>query len=134
MSKTSKFIIALIVLTAFSPTQLFSQTRERGDIPVKDWVAGLQPKDRARILACLKNVEELGFNCPRVQFRQIRGCLWEIKIRAGIGCRIFFVTVKADVMVLLHSYKKQSQKAPKKEIDVAEKRMMEVLSNEKNYA
>ena len=35
-------------------------------------------------------------------------------------------------MVLLHAYQKQSQKAPKKEIEIAEQRMMEVISNEKN--
>jgi len=29
-------------------------------------------------------------------------------------------------MILLHAYKKQSQKAPKKEIEIAEKRMKEV--------
>lgn len=83
---------------------------------------------------CLKSVEELGFDCPRVQFRQIRGKLWEIKIKtAHAGYRIFYVTIKQSLMILLHIYKKQSQKAPIKEIEVAEKRMLEVLENEELY-
>ena len=102
--------------------------------PVIDFIDKLTPKDQAKILACLKSVEELGFDCPRVEFRQITGKLWEIKIAtSSAGYRIFYVTVKRDVLVLLHAYKKQSQKAPKKEIAIAEKRLMEVLNNESFY-
>jgi phage-related protein len=36
-------------------------------------------------------------------------------------------------MILLHAYKKQSQKAPQKDIGKAEKRMLEVLDHEKDY-
>jgi phage-related protein len=103
--------------------------------PVKEFIEKLQTKDRAKVLACLKNIEELGFDCPRVQFRQIKGRLWEIKIiSASAGYRIFYVCLTANKMVLLHAYKKQSQKAPKNEIETAEQRMCEVLDNEKDYA
>jgi len=102
--------------------------------PVHEFIKKLQAQDRLRIWACLKSVEELGFDCPRVQFRQIRGKLWEIKIKtANSGYRIFYVTIKQSLMILLHIYKKQSQKAPKKEIEIAEKRMLEVLENEELY-
>jgi phage-related protein len=37
------------------------------------------------------------------------------------GFRLFYVTVKGNALVLLHGYKKQLQKAPKKEIAIAEK-------------
>jgi phage-related protein len=49
--------------------------------------------------------------------------MWEIKIRsASGGYRIFYIGLKTNTntMVLLHAYKKQSQKAPKKEIDTAD--------------
>ena len=103
--------------------------------PVADFIERLTVKDQAKILACLKSVEELGFICPRVIFRQISGKLWEIKIEThGSGYRIFYVTLKRDLLVLLHAYKKQSQKAPKKEIEIAEKRLMEVLHDESFYS
>jgi phage-related protein len=102
--------------------------------PVVDFIEQLTSKDQAKILACLKNIEELGFDCPRVEFRQISGKLWEIKIQtASAGYRIFYVTIQRKTLVLLHAYKKQSQKAPKKEIDIAEKRLMEVLNDENTY-
>lgn len=76
----------------------------------------------------------MGFDSPRVQFRQIRGKLWEIKIHtASAGYRFFYVSLHCDTLVLLHVYKKQSQKAPNKEIAIAEKRLLEVLKNESYY-
>ena len=102
--------------------------------PAKEFIATFQARDKAKILACLKNVEELGFDCPRVQFRQIRGYLWEIKIRTpSTGVRLFYAALKENVLIVLHGYCKQSKKAPEKEIIVAETRLKEVLKNEKNY-
>ena len=113
---------------------VFFTKGQGGRCPVKDFLNKLQTKDRAKVLACLKSVEDLGLDSPRVQFRQIRDRLWEIKIKSTSGgFRIFYVCLKKDVMVLLHGYQKQSQKAPKKEIDTALRRMTEVLSYEKDY-
>lgn len=113
---------------------MFFYRQHNGKSLVHDFIKKLQPKDRLRIWACLKNVEELGFDCPRVQFRQISGKLWEIKIKTmSAGYRIFYVVIKQSLIVLLHAYKKQSQKAPKREIEIAEKRILEVLKDEKIY-
>lgn len=102
--------------------------------PVIDFIESLPIGDQAKVLACLKSIEELGLDCPRVSFRQISGKLWEVKIQTlGSGYRIFYVTIRRDVMVLLHAYKKKSQKAPSKEIALSEKRLMEVLNNESYY-
>ena len=98
------------------------------------FIKKLGSKEKAKILSCLKSIQELGFECPRVEFRAIEGKLWEIKIKTmGSGYRIFYVAIKKDVLVLLHAYKKQSQKAPKKDIEIAEKRLLEVLKNENLY-
>lgn len=102
--------------------------------PVVKLIEELQSKDRAKVLACLKCIEELGFDCPRVEFRHVRERLWEIKINTNsIGFRVFYVMLKNMTMILLHAYKKQSQKAPQKDIGIAEKRMLEVLDHEKDY-
>jgi phage-related protein len=110
---------------------LFYKTNK---VPVQEFIKNLDVRDRAKILACLKNIEELGFNSPRVQFRQIRGKLWEIKIKAATsGYRLFYVAIQNNNLILLHAYKKQSQKAPSKEIAIAEKRMLEVINHESDY-
>ena len=49
------------------------------------------------------------------------------------GIRIFYVCLQQAELVLLHAYKKQSNKAPPCEIALAEKRLQEVLQNERDY-
>jgi phage-related protein len=113
---------------------IFYNKKSSNRCPVKEFIEKLQSKDRAKVLACLKSVEELGFDCPRVQFRQIRGQLWEIKIQSlDASVRVFYVSLADNVLILLHAYQKKSQKAPKKEIDTAEQRMKEVINNARYY-
>lgn len=56
--------------------------------------------------------------------RHIESKLWEIKVSRH---RIFYVVIVGPAMVLLHAYKKQGQRAPVRELDVARRRMKEVL-------
>ena len=73
----------------------------------------------------LDQIERHGFDAVRVQFRQIEGKLWEIKVSAH---RVFYVVIEENEMVLLHAYKKQGQKLPIRERDIAIRRMKELLS------
>ena len=97
---------------------------------VKDFINKLQKKDKQKIFDCLDDIEGSD-NLDKVKgaiFRQLKKKLWEIKIKtSGGGFRIFYVMLGSDLMVLLHAYKKQSQKAPQKELDIATKRMNEIL-------
>lgn len=77
------------------------------------------------MLEALHQIEQYGFDAMKTQFRQIEGKLWEIKVSAH---RVFYVLVEREEMVLLHAYKKQGQRLPLKEREVAIKRMKEVLS------
>lgn len=101
---------------------------------VVDFLEKLPSDEVAKVVGCLTSIEQLGFDCSRVLFRQIKGSLWEIKLRTcRSGYRFFYVCIKSNNLVLLHAYKKQSQKAPKREIELAEKRMLEVYKDESFY-
>jgi len=90
-----------------------------------DYIQVLDKPERARVLEALDQVERYGFDAVRMQFRQIEGKLWEIKITMH---RIFYVMIEQEYMVLLHAYKKQGQRLPVKEREIARKRMKEFLS------
>jgi phage-related protein len=97
-----------------------------GKEPVRQYIDKL-PKDlAATVLASLKDLEEHGLKNTLVICRQIEGKLWEIKISSQ---RIFYVLLEGPTMVLPHAYKKQGQKAPKKEISLAERRMKLVIGD-----
>ena|SRR3989338_4096048 len=99
-------------------------TTASGRSPVLDYIQDLSKPERARLLEALDQVEHYGFDAVRMQFRQIEGKLWEIKVSAH---RVFYVMVRMEEMILLHAYKKQGQKMPLREREVAIKRMKEVL-------
>lgn len=76
------------------------------------------------MLAAIESIREFGLEGSGVVFKHITGKLWEIKISAQ---RVFYVVISGPEMVLLHAYKKESQKAPKNEIETAYRRMKDVL-------
>lgn len=60
--------------------------------------------------------------------------LFEIRARGveGIG-RAFFCTLVGRRIVILHSFIKKTQKTPKKELEIARQRMIEVKSNAQTF-
>lgn len=103
-------------------------TSPSGRSPVEDFIDSLSKTDQARFRDVFDGIQSSGLDCPRVQFRQLRGKLWEIKFTAPSGgYRIAYVVVQKDVMVWLHAFKKTTQKTPVRDLDIAEKRMQEIL-------
>lgn len=99
-----------------------------GRSPVEDFISELPKADQARFTDVFEGIEKYGLGCPRVQFRQLRGKLWEVKSNAPSGgYRIAYVVVESDTMVWLHAFKKKTQKTPVGDLEIAEKRMKEVL-------
>jgi phage-related protein len=93
--------------------------------PVKEFLDALPHEQRAEIDAVLDDLQNHGLSAPLISMRQIQGKLWEIRVSRN---RIFYVMIESDTMVLLHAYKKQSQKAPRHEIETALRRMRELLA------
>ena len=88
----------------------------------------LSTQDRAVVLAVFQDIQTHGLGAKGCDFRQIEGKLWEVKIKAPTGgYRFFYILIASDHMHVLHSYTKQGQKAPVKELEVARKRLKEVL-------
>ena len=107
---------------------LFYQTPS-GRSPVEDFIEGLPWDDQTRFTAIYEGILEHGFECQRVTFKQLDGKLWEIKfkVKSG-GYRIGYVLSSGDTMVWLHAFKKTTQKTPTEDLELAFKRMKEVLS------
>ncbi len=99
-----------------------------GRSPIEDFIEGLPKADQARFADVFDGIEKYGLGCPRVQFRQLRGKLWEVKFNSPSGgYRIAYVVVESETMVWLHAFKKRTQKTPTGDLEIAEKRMKEVL-------
>lgn len=100
---------------------------ELGNEPVREFLHSLSIEDKKSIGADIMAVEMLWpIGYPTV--RKMDKDLWEI--RSNISdkriCRIFF-TISENQIILLHAIIKKSQKTPKEDLDLANKRKTLVL-------
>jgi phage-related protein len=104
-----------------------------GKAPVERYIDDIDNKEeKAELLSTLKGIQEYGTDAIGVEFRQIGGKLWELKIRThGNQHRIFYVTLKGSELILLHAYLKKTPKAPLHEIETAKQRMKQLLEVKK---
>lgn len=103
-----------------------------GKEPVRDYIRGLPKADRAIITGDFELILEYGLkNAPvrtrKLQGKQFKGKLWELKTGTGTQQRIFYCMANAEFMILLHACKKQKQAGQKRDLNVALKRMKGVL-------
>jgi len=105
---------------------------ELGREPVSDFILSLTSEnDQAQILRVLDLLSEHGIHLGRPYVKDISGIrkLKELRIRGESGVyRIFYFAFIGRKFVMLHAIKKKSQKTPKKDLRLAEKRMSNYIS------
>jgi phage-related protein len=96
-----------------------------GNDPVAKYLDALPAAEAGDLLEHLEEISRNGLGVAVT--RQLRGPLREIKYDKH---RIAFVALAGGRVVLLHAFRKSSQKAPPREVDLALSRMKEVLAYE----
>lgn len=99
-----------------------------GRSPIEDFILGLPKADQAQFVRVYQGIQRQGLSYHEATFKHLKGKLWEIKFSApGGGYRIAYVLIDKESMFWLHVFKKTTQKTPKNDLWIAEKRMKEVL-------
>ena len=95
---------------------------DSGKEPVKEWLKSLSRDDKRIIGEDIKTVE-FGWPLGMPLVRKMDKNLWEVRsdITNKEIARVFF-TVKHGLMILLHGFKKKSEKTPPNELDIAKER------------
>jgi phage-related protein len=99
----------------------------RGKCPPREFIDELPVMEQAKVRNVLRLLQEFGTNLNMPHAKQIKGKLWEL--RPG-GVRLFYFAYIRQQFVILHGYRKQSQKAPDREIEIAIRRMQDLLEEE----
>ena len=99
----------------------------RGHSPVTDYLAVVPPRDRAKIARYLQLLQEFGPGLSMPHARHIEGRLWELRPDAH---RLFYVLWSERRCIVLHAYRKKGQKAPRREIEQALRRLDDYLSRQ----
>jgi phage-related protein len=99
-----------------------------GRSPVLEFINRLPIGDRTKINNALRLLEEFGVQLGMPHARPIEGKLWEL--RPG-GNRLFYFLFTGRKFVILHGFKKQTMKTPDWEFEIAKRRMVELLEDER---
>lgn len=90
-------------------------------------ILGLPAGFLARFLRYAERMEVFGPDLGMPHTRAMGGGLFELRLKAAEGiARVFYCTVVDRRIVMLHQFIKKSDKTPRKELDIAHKRMKEV--------
>jgi phage-related protein len=106
---------------------IFYYRTSSGREPVREYIESLPVDDRVPIAGDIRLIMIQGIIDAPVVTRKLQGKLWEIKTGTKNQQRLFYCLYTEDGIVLLHACKKQKTGAHRPDIDLACKRMKEVL-------
>lgn len=82
----------------------------------------------ARYLRCADRMEQFGPGLGMPHTRAMGGGLFELRLRAPEGiARVFYCTVAGRRIWMLHQFTKKSAKTPRPELEIARRRMKEII-------
>jgi phage-related protein len=82
---------------------------------------------RGRYIALTDRMEAYGANLGEPHTKAFGNGLFELRLKSAEGiARAFYCTLIGKRIVMLHSFVKQSQKTPVRELRIAETRMKEI--------
>ena len=98
---------------------------------VEQTILRLPPGLLARYLRLTDLMLECGPALGMPHTRAMGGGLFELRVRGQEGiARVFYGTIVAQRIIMLHVFSKKSQKTPAKALDIARRRLQEVLSHD----
>lgn len=101
-----------------------------GNCPVEDHLDSLTDAQVTKVTWVLKLIREID-HVPSKYFKKLVNTddIWEVRIDVGKNTfRLLGFFFEKELIILTNSFQKKSQKTPKKEIELAEKRKKEYLS------
>lgn len=96
-----------------------------GRVPVREFIDAQSAEVREKIFFDLERLVRFNVKLGAPYVEKVEGRdFWELRTKLGGNIyRTFYIAYTGRKFVLLHAYHKKSQKAPKKELEVAEARM-----------
>lgn len=100
-----------------------------GKYPVMEFIDSLEAKSQARIARTLDLLEEFGIGLGMPYARYLEKQLWELRVRMGKNrYRIIYFLPAGKTFVLLHGFSKKTDAVPKPDLEIAQNRRKDYLS------
>ena len=99
-----------------------------GDKPVEEFLSGLDPTVRAKIVRTLELLRTQQIVPAKFWKKLIGSDLWEVRVEyAGNIYRVLATFAKNNRVILLHAFQKKSQKTPRQDMEIALQRQKRYL-------
>ena len=108
-----------------SPWRVLFYKDSRGRSPIVEYLNVLPVVEQAAAEEAFRLLREFGLSLGMPHAKHVKGKLWELRPGAN---RFFYFAYVGRRFVILHAYRKQSQKTPLQELALAERRLVEVLT------
>jgi len=95
----------------------------RGEKIVDEFIKSQKPEVKAKIAHSVRLLIAYGNKLGLPHSKSLGNGLYELRIRGKDEIRIIYCFVSQRTIYLLHSFKKQTQKLPTKELEIAKQRM-----------
>lgn len=106
---------------------------ENENSPIVDFLDGLKPKEAQKVTWVLQLIEDHDI-VPRTYFKKLVNTddIWEVRVQTGNDIfRLLSFMEGNKVIILTNGFQKKTQKTPKKEILLAEKRKRDWIRRNK---
>ena len=105
-------------------TKIYYYLSSRGNNPVRDFLDSLSIKQQVKALRIFQHLQEFGATAAIPHLKKLAGTpLWEIRILGKDNIRFLYFIPRQNYILILHGFIKKKQKAPRKEIATALKRL-----------
>ncbi len=103
-------------------------TDQHGASPVEDFLRGLDAKTRTRFAWSMEQLQLRNVSANEPLVKHLDGKIWELR-RASDGNidRLLYFFFTGRNIVFVHGFQKKTQKTPRREIDIAVRRMEEFI-------
>ena len=104
---------------------------DRGDSPVEAFIEGLDLKTQARFDWSIEQLRIRNVAAREPLVRKLDGKLWELREESQTNIyRVIYCFFSGRRIILLHGFQKKTQRMPRGEIEIAERRLERFLERE----
>jgi phage-related protein len=97
--------------------------------PIEEWLDSIPITARTKIVRNLSLLEELGLGIREPYVKPLGDKLYEIRAKDPNGIyRVIYFAYTGQRFVMLHGFTKKTQKTPSKDLNIAKKRMKEIIN------
>lgn len=106
-------------------------TTADGEEPVREWLESLDQKTQTRFEWSIEQLRVRNVQAGEPLVKHLDGKLWELR-RASSGdiYRLLYFFFTGRQIVFVHGFQKKTSKTPRREIEIAEKRMKDYIQRQ----